>query len=232
MNDTKTHTVLKTNTFNNNGNHHNKDNNGQTNEMASGSKGDSAVSFELNEAINSLHQLSVQPSTSKQRQGNEFKIVSDRARSLKRFTPYRTPKVDDSDDEVEEEDNCLNLNCRHHRSTSYHLSNESTFEDADLKNRRHTLCSVEALNTDDPHLASTNEKISEKGLSEGCSSPHLSKTTTPSYTTTSCSFEICKKPKYSQTAENDGEINELTEYFDRFVGVELKMSALAESMYA
>lgn len=45
--------------------------------------------------------------------------------------------------------------------------------------------------------------------------------------TTSCSVQAARPPS---PTENE-EIDELSEYFTHFVRVELKMSALAESMY-
>uniref|UniRef100_A0A0N4ZU83 Oxidative stress-responsive protein 1 n=1 Tax=Parastrongyloides trichosuri TaxID=131310 RepID=A0A0N4ZU83_PARTI len=185
----------------------------------------------VNETIISLNSLSVQPSTSKIKKIPEDKKNSERARSLKRFSPYQSPKIYSTTDDTENTSNRGRSNSFHCKEDEIkYISNKDSF-----RNRRHTLGSLDSLCDDDEKKILENDKIEE--ISNCQSETHDDNNTNSNkngvnITNSSCSFEMCKKPKYSEDADFIGEMDELSDYFNHFVGVEMKMSSLAESMYA
>ncbi|CEF66384.1 Hypothetical protein SRAE_2000105400 [Strongyloides ratti] len=188
--------------------------------------------IKVNETIISLNSLSVQSSTLKLKGSSEDKKNSDRARSLKRFSPYQSPRSYCLNDDV-------NDSLNRGRSNSFHCKYDGskliTNKDC-FRNRRHTLGSLDSLCSDDEKSPDTNNtdlisiNLNETTLDDG--STNSLNNSVNNITNNSCSFEMCKKPKYSEDAEFVGEMDELSDYFNHFVGVEMKMSSLAESMYA
>uniref|UniRef100_A0A0N5BWA3 Oxidative stress-responsive protein 1 n=1 Tax=Strongyloides papillosus TaxID=174720 RepID=A0A0N5BWA3_STREA len=189
--------------------------------------------IKVNETIISLNSLSVQPSTVKSKGSSEDKKNSDRARSLKRFSPYQSPRNYCLNEDI---DDSLNRG----RSNSFHckyddakfISNKNCF-----RNRRHTLGSLDSLCSDEEKSPDTNNTnlISinpNETIFDNSSNTNSLKNGVNNIANNSCSFEMCKKPKYSEDADFIGEMDELSDYFNHFVGVEMKMSSLAESMYA
>lgn len=193
--------------------------------------------IKVNETIISLNSLSVQSSTLKLKGSSEEKKNCDRARSLKRFSPYQSPRSYCLNDDVNDSLNrgrSNSFHCKH--DDSKFISNKGCF-----RNRRHTLGSLDSLCSDDDEKApGTNDDTSDTTLiSVKLNETTLDNNSTSSLnnsvnniTNNSCSFEMCKKPKYSEDADFIGEMDELSDYFNHFVGVEMKMSSLAESMYA
>jgi len=96
-------------------------------------------------------------------------------------------------------------------------------------NRRHTIiCSSDKENGS---LLSTIAKLKDVKLNgdvESLKNKLVSKSSssTGPAISSGCSIEARNDESF------DGEVNELAEYFNQFVNVKLKMSALAESMYA